>query len=138
MAFAEHELLPRNGFVLTISAAPAKVDAAHRAALGVLRDLQSGRQPPSAYDLTKARRAVLAHYDNSAKQNGWWLRRLQHVQAAGLPGKDVRCVTEYLAALDAVTVDDLRAVCATLGVGEGEALSVIMASEPSAAAAAGG
>lgn len=117
---------------MTISAAPAKVDAAHAAALGVLRDLQSARQPPSAYDLNKARRAVLANYDNHAKENSWWLGRLQHVQADGLPRKDVRCVTEYHAALEAVSIDDLSAVCATLRVADGEAISVIMASEPSA------
>jgi hypothetical protein len=128
--FAEHELLPLNGFVVTISAAPAKIDAAHDAALAVLRDLQSGRQPPTTYDLNKARRAVLANYDNHAKENAWWLGRLQHVQAAGLPGKDIRCITEYVRALEALTIDDLRAVCATLGVADGESLSVIMASEP--------
>eukprot|EP00302_Diacronema_sp_CCMP2436_P022408 CAMPEP_0179921572 /NCGR_PEP_ID=MMETSP0983-20121128/5143_1 /TAXON_ID=483367 /ORGANISM="non described non described, Strain CCMP 2436" /LENGTH=364 /DNA_ID=CAMNT_0021824793 /DNA_START=1097 /DNA_END=2193 /DNA_ORIENTATION=+ len=134
--FSEHQLLPTNGFVVTISAAPAKVEAAHGAALGVLRDLQSGRLPPTAYDLDKARRAVLANYENHAKENSWWLSRLQHVQADCLPAKDIRCVTDYVHTLSAITTDDLRAVCATLGVGEGEALSVIMASEPSTAAAA--
>jgi len=135
--FADLELLPSNGLVVTISAAPGKVDAAHDAALGVLRDLHSGRQPPTSYDLNKARRAVLANYASHVKDNAWLLTRMQHVQARALPEKDLRCVTEYAHAVEAVTVDDLRAVCATLGVTDGEVLSVIMASEPPSGVAGG-
>lgn len=128
--FHDYELLPTNGYVVSISAAPGKVDEAHEAALRVLRNLANGRQRITEYDLAKARRGVLSHVATHAKDLRWWLSRLQHVQVGILPAKDARCVSDYREVLESLTIHDLRCVCATLEVDDGEAISVIMESVP--------
>ncbi len=106
VSFAESlSKFPKEEYQITANwgCAPEKVDTLTQAIFGEINRIK--KEGPSDVDLGKIKETVIKDYEKQLKQNGFWISALQNRY---LYGNKVYGFDEYKAAVEAVTIEDVR------------------------------
>ncbi|CAM9586417.1 unnamed protein product [Ectocarpus sp. 12 AP-2014] len=96
-------------YLITVTANPDKVDEAIKACQDTLRDM-SGPVPITADNIESAKRVLINRHEGDLRTNAYWCDLLSGLQMDCLPGKDLSCVNDLPAVVEAVTAQDLQVV----------------------------
>ncbi|CAM9843317.1 unnamed protein product [Pylaiella littoralis] len=96
-------------YLITVTAIPDKVDEAIKACQDTLRDM-SGPVPITADNIESAKRVLINRHEGDLRTNSYWCDLLSGLQVDCLTDKDMSCITDFPAVVDAVTAQDLQVV----------------------------
>ena len=103
-------------YMMSLNSTPGKIDKTVAAAIRVLRGLVF--QPVTESEVEQARKSLLTKHESSLRENAYWLDLMTHVQAAGVPRKDISSIREVSSVYNSIQVSDIYDVYSFLEIGD--------------------
>ena len=115
--FQTHNSIKGGWYVVSVTSSPRQVNDAVRACKSALASLR-GSGGVLNDSVQSAKRAILNRFRGEAQTNKFWVENLSATQLECVPLKTLRCVTDFEAVLQGITVNDLQQVVELFGFDE--------------------
>lgn len=118
------ERLMGSWYLVTVTANPAKAEAALQACKDTLSDMAS--DSPITYDnCESAKRVLINRHENDMRTHQYWCELLSGIQCSSSPQKDMSCIRDYEKVVNSVTARDLQLMLQTVTTDPKEVFSCI-------------